>query len=232
MTRTYSSNACQSVRSLLDILADKRTEPYRYQEAMTKIGTTLGGVILSEIMSYQCSVYLACTVEDADFLAKGILSCLESRIESVAFACFWNQRFSPFEVEDIVVAPIIKQYQEPTSKTVNYLVVVKSIISGACVVKTNLNNLIQKIEPERIFVVAPVMYYQAEQKLKNEFNEAIYNKFKFFYFAKDDERTSDGEVIPGIGGLIYQRLGFQGQDDKNQYVPEIVKSRRVKLVKA
>lgn len=45
----------------------------------------------------------------------------------------------------------------------------------------------------------------------------------------DDQRTPEGEVLPGIGGMIYNRLGFQGQEDKNKYVPEVVKSRRSKL---
>lgn len=75
------------------------------------------------------------------------------------------------------------------------------------------------------------MYHNAEQKLTSEFEKDIYDKFQFFYFAKDDERTSEGEVIPGIGGSVYERLGFQGQEDKNKYIPEIVKSRRSKLMK-
>jgi hypothetical protein len=75
------------------------------------------------------------------------------------------------------------------------------------------------------------MYYNAEDKLKSEFEKDIYDKFQFFYFAKDDERTSQGEVIPGIGGMVYDRLGFQGQEEKNRYIPEIVKSRRSKLIK-
>jgi hypothetical protein len=38
-------------------------------------------------------------------------------------------------------------------------------------------------------------------------------------------------VIPGIGGMVYDRLGFQGQEEKKRYIPEIVKSRRSKLIK-
>ena len=176
------------------------------------------------------AVYLATTVEDADFLAKGILSRLEENLKSVAFACFWNKRFSPFEIDDLKIAPILKKYQEPVEKKVNYLVVVKSIISGACVVRTNLNDLIQKIEPEKICIATPVIYYAAEEKLKSQFEKDISDKFQFFYFAKDDERTSEGEVIPGIGGMVYDRLGFKDQDDKNSYVPELVKKRRSQLI--
>ncbi len=225
MTRKYSSLINNHIRSLLDTLADKSIEAQQYQETMTKLGISLGDALLTKI-DKEKSVYLASTVEDADFLARGVLNQLENHLDSVAFACFWNQRFSPFEIEDLAIAPILKKYQEKTLNDVNYLIVIKSIISGACVVKTNLINLIQTITPEKIIIVAPVMYHTAQEKLKREFDNDIYEKFQFIYFAEDDERTQEGEVIPGIGGMVYERLGFQGQDDKNRYIPEIVKQRR------
>jgi hypothetical protein len=169
-------------------------------------------------------------VEDAVFLAKGILERLETRLKSVTFACFWNQRLSPFDVEDLQTAPILRKYQEPTAAKINSLIVVKSIISGACVVRTNLVELIQTIEPETIFVVAPVIHTQSEEKLKQEFDSKIYEKFQFLYFAQDGEQAPDGEIIPSIGGMVYDRLGFQDQDEKNRYTPKIVKSRRNKLI--
>lgn len=230
MTRIYSGFCDQDVQCRLEILADKSVTSEQYRETMTKIGRSLGNIILNKIGETKPNIYLACTVEDADFLAKGMLSILESHFSNIAFACFWNQRFSPFEVEDLKVSPILKKYQEPFSKSVQYLIVVKSIISGACVVKTNLVNLIQKIEPEKIFIVAPVIYKNAEQRLINEFEKNIYEKFQFFYFAKDDERTPNGEVIPGIGGNVYLRLGFEGQDNKNEYIPDIVKLRRSQFI--
>lgn len=230
MTRIYSGFCDQDVQRRLEILADKSVTSEQYRETMTKIGRSLGHIILNKIGEAKPNIYLACTVEDADFLAKGMLSILESYFSNIAFACFWNQRFSPFEVEDLKVSPILKKYQEPFSKSVQYLIVVKSIISGACVVKTNLVNLIQKIEPEKIFIVAPVIYKNAEQRLINEFEKNTYEKFQFFYFAKDDERTPDGEVIPGIGGNVYLRLGFEGQDNKNEYIPDIVKLRRSQFI--
>ncbi len=249
MTRKYSPLANEKAKLLLDTLANKSVDSEAYQKTMLNLGTHLGDAILAQIINPQCTVYLACTVEDADFLAKGILSRLEENLKSVAFACLslgpariaiamlpsprarnWNKRFSPFEIDDLKIAPILKKYQEPVEKKVNYLVVVKSIISGACVVRTNLNDLIQKVEPEKIFIAAPVIYYAAEEKFKSQFEKDIYDKFQFFYFAKDDERTSEGEVIPGIGGMVYDRLGFKGQDDKNSYVPELVKKRRSQLI--
>ncbi|KJH69609.1 hypothetical protein [Aliterella atlantica] len=229
MTRIYSNLANESVRVLLDTLTDKSVAPDIYQKTMTKVGMHLGDAILSQIGDVHCNVYLACTVEDADFLAQGMLVSLEKQLKTVAFACFWNQRFSPFDIEDLKIAPILRKYQEPASPSVNYLIIIKSIISGACVVRTNLTDLIQKIDPEKIFIVAPVMYVQAEEKLKNSFEKDIYDKFRFFFFAKDDERTSEGEVLPGIGGDVYERLGFDGQEEKNKYIPELVKARRSKI---
>lgn len=229
MTRIYSNLANESVRVLLETLADRSVAPDTYQKTMTKIGMLLGDAILSQISDVHCNIYLACTVEDADFLAKGMLTRLEKQLKSVAFACFWNQRFSPFEIEDLKVAPILRKYQEPVSPSVNYLIIIKSIISGACVVRTNLTDLIQKIKPDRIFIVAPVMYVKAEEKLKASFEKSVYDKFKFFYFAIDDDRSNEGEVIPGIGGDVYHRLGFDGQKEKNRYIPKIVKDRRSKI---
>jgi hypothetical protein len=232
MKREFSNlfDKYHNVQDLLDTLTSKKAKPDAYKKAMFEIGLNLGNALLDQINSDQASVYLACTVEDADFLARGILQSLEGKIRKVFFACFWNQHFSPFEIEDLKVAPILKRYQEPASENINYLIVVKSIISGACVVRTNLVHLIQSIEPEKIFIVAPVIHAEAEQKLKNEFEEAVYSKFQFFYFAKDQERTSTGEIRPGIGGNVYQRLGFEDQDSKNKYIPDIVKKRRAELV--
>lgn len=232
MTRTYSSLANKNVRDLLETLSDRSTAPDAYKKAMTRLGVNIGESILPEITSQQSSVYLACTVEDADFLARGILDRLETKLKTVAFACFWNQRFSPFEVEDLQIAPILRKYQEPSSKFVSNLIIVKSIISGACVVRTNLIDLIQRIEPEKILIAAPVLYKGAEDRLRSQFDPAIHSKFQFFYFAVDDERTPDGEVVPGIGGMVYDRLGFQNQEEKNYYTPDIVRSRRSRLTKS
>jgi hypothetical protein len=66
-----------------------------------------------------------------------------------------------------------------------------------------LTDLIQTINPEKIFIAAPVMYGQADQKLKNAFEQSIDDKFQFFYFAQDSEHTPAGAVIPGIGGMVY-----------------------------
>lgn len=88
MTITYSELANKDIRNLLKTIADKSIKPNLYREAMYDIGSHFGDSFLSKIDDKHCSLYLACTVEDADFLAKGILDRLENRVEFLAFACF------------------------------------------------------------------------------------------------------------------------------------------------
>lgn len=225
MTRQYSALADAAVKQLLNVIADKSTPPQSYQATMTQLGEHLGSAMLAALENKHQRAYMVATVEDADFLSLGVLQQLETQLDSVGFACFWNQRTTLFDLDALSVAPIVKQYQEPVEQ-VDTLIVVKSIISGGCVVKTNLQNLIQTISPQRIFIAAPVLYHSAEAALRQVFPPGISQKFEFFYFAVDNERTGQGEVLPGIGGIVYDRLGFDGQEGKNSYTPTIVKQRR------
>lgn len=179
---------------------------------MGKIGNNLGNLLLSKIRDKTSNVYLACTVEDADFLAREILLKLENYCHNIGFACFWNERLSVFEIEDLKVAPILKKYQEPFAEKVQYLIIIKSTIFDTCVLRTNLLNLIQKIEPEKIFIVAPVIYKKVEEKFKDEFDENICSKFEFIYFADN------------------KRANKYGHNNKNEYIPEIVKKRRSQII--
>ena len=224
MTRQYSEIINDDVRQLLELIADKSTTPENYQTAMFQLGQQLGSTINAIVPGSQ-SAYLVSTAEDADFLSAGMLQQIETHFKTVGFACFWNERTSLFGLPSLAVAPVLKKYQEPV-EDVDYLIVVKSIISSGCVVKTNLQNLIQTLQPKQILIAAPVIFHQAEDSLKSVFPSEISDKFQFVYFAKDNERTEAGEVLPGIGGMVYNRLGFMGQTDKNNYVPKLVTQRR------
>ena len=147
MTRIYSALSNLKIKDLLNVLINQSSSPETYKETIFTLGLNLGDIILTQINNAQDEVCLACTVEDADFLAKGILARLESRLTRVALVCFWNQYFSPFDIEDLEVAPIIKRYQEPLVENIKYLVIAQSIISETCVIRTNLMNLNQ--EPRR-----------------------------------------------------------------------------------
>lgn len=225
MSRHFSGYTNEIGISNLARLADLSTNAEDYSNALYLLGKELGIVLAEQITNENIKICVACTVEDADFLAKGIIDSLSDSYSDISLACFWNQR-----QQALSIAPIIKKYCEPAVNNANVLVIVKSIISGACVVKTNLTNLIQDIDPVSIFVVAPVMHTDAEEKLNSEFPRAITEKFKYIYFAIDDEMQANGNLVLGIGGNVYQRLGFKDQDDKNKFIPKLVKERRESLI--
>ena len=60
--------------------------------------------------------------------------------------------------------------------------------------------------------------------LRKEFPEVISSKFRFLTFAVDDEKKGS-EVLPGIGGWVYPRLGLGGMAEKNSYIPKMVLER-------
>jgi hypothetical protein len=228
MTRKFSEFGHKDllVRDWLQTLTNIDADSTLYRKAMQSLGNSLGRILVDQMAGTKDGIYLACTVEDADFLGKGILDIFLEKQITFSFACFWNEHYKPFGVGDLTVAPIVKSYQEPPTKKVTSLILVKSIISGACVVRTNLTALIETIEPEQIFIVAPVMHERAEERLRSEFDEKTSSLFRFLYYVKDSERTEDGTVIPGIGGSIYERLGLGDSHEKNAYIPEVVKERR------
>lgn len=213
----------ETIPFYLSVLADKTTQPEVYRDTFYALGEKLALQINKHIDS-KVKVLLACTNEDADWLSKGIFDHLLSDYKNIAV--FWNVRTAPSENYNLMIAPITKQYVE-MQHDCDTLIICKSIIFTSCVVRTNLNHLINQIDPRRIIIAAPVIFKSAERTLRCEFDESISKKFDFLYFAEDDQEV-DGEVIPGIGGDIYSRLGFN-KDEKNKFTPEIVKSRRAVL---
>ncbi|MDR3570628.1 MAG: hypothetical protein P4L81_00285 [Candidatus Pacebacteria bacterium] len=213
-------------------MADKLSSESVYRDAMYALGKDLAARMAAQLVpTKMLDVCVACTVEDADFLASGIVAGFRDAglaDDRLKLACFWNKRVKRFdgtEDDSFDVAPIVKEYREPMDVRHSVVVVVKSIISGACVVKTNLSSLIDDIEPERVFVAAPVMYKGSRERLASEFAPDVANRFEFFTFAIDDQKS--GEIVePGIGGSVYSRLGLE---EKDAYVPNIVKVRREAL---
>ncbi|MBF8787643.1 MULTISPECIES: hypothetical protein [Pseudomonas] len=195
-----------------------------YQKLMYDIGALLAEKLLAEKkLETSSKICLVSTVEDADFLSKGIYDVLKGRGFNMFFICMWNQREKVFD-GGVTVAPIIRTFEQPGFEECDEMIVVKSIISGSCVVKTNITALFGKVQPEKIHVVAPVMHADSEKNLLKEFPATYSRKFDFQFFAKDSFRdNSTGEIKPGIGGNVYQRLGFADQRDKNRYYPKVVK---------
>ncbi|HWK04347.1 MAG TPA: hypothetical protein VNS58_11980 [Puia sp.] len=222
-------NVNQDIVDLLDRLTNKETGSKEYANAMYALGKEFGRLILAKVSSYK-TIALASTVEDADSLGKGIIDVLEENGKKVLLTVFWNKRFNPNKENQLSVAPIIKEFHEKREIDAPVLIIIKSIISSSCVVRTNLTKLIEESNPEQILVVAPVLLKGAIANLESEFDATITQKFNYLYFAEDDKKTRDGFVDPGIGGDVYKRLGFEGQDAKNKFIPAIVKERRLRYL--
>ena len=210
------------IKASLDALADKNTNVNDYREAFRTLGVELGKVLASEYrMALADHTMLVCASEDADWLAAGVESGFGKG--ELKKSVYWNSREVIHTNEDgskVEISPIEKAYEEAIDDC-RLLVIVKSIISTSCVVKTQLTRLIGKITPDQIAILAPVMHKDSVPNLMREFPEEISSKFHFITFAVDDEREGS-EVIPGIGGMVYPRLGLGDMETKNRYVPEMV----------
>ncbi|MFN5874291.1 MAG: hypothetical protein ACK44G_17485, partial [Aphanizomenon sp.] len=132
MARVYTTHANEKIKILLQKLVDA-IEPVCYGSLMENLGQELGKTILSQVHGDCAKLYVAGTVEDADYLTKGIINRLEKKISSINFACFWNHRVSPFGIEDLSAAPILRKYFEPVDESVDYLIVAESLMSDECV---------------------------------------------------------------------------------------------------
>lgn len=224
--RRYSKIADGAARNALQALlsAGKRKNTYDYQLQMEKLGFLLGKSMRDgESLASAKTVLVVSTAEDADYLANGVIKALKEKFD-VKFAVFWNNHYSLENKTSI--APVVNTYYEPGYEESNALVIVKSVISGSCVVKTNLMRLMSVKESllnNSIHVVAPVIHESAKEKLEGEFPSFISSKFTFVYFAKDEIRTADGDVVPGIGGQVYELLGLKDQPSRTGYIPALIK---------
>lgn len=229
MSRTFTVFAKHDpdARALVDALATLKGDIPNYRDTMRRIGQHLAAGILPEVSGSTAHLCVVCTVEDADFLARGVLEALESSpFEGrVHMLCLWNHRVKH---EGLSASPVMRSYEEAFDADNAIFIVVKSIISGACVVKTNLTRVISKGDPKRVFIASPVMLEGAEARLAREFPDEIAQKFEYIHFATDTEKHGD-DVVPGIGGSVYELLGLGNSVEKNRYVPAIVRERRRRL---
>lgn len=207
---------------LMQLLTEPDVSVEDYRHAFYRLGRELGLLLNEKAGGNYGNTMLACASEDADWLVRGVLDVLSS--DKVSLAVFWNERMMLDPKTHLEYSPIVKSYVEPVEEC-RTLVLVKSIVSTSCVVKTQLTRLMTDIQPQKVYIVAPVMYKDAARNLKEEFPSALAEKFEFITFAVDTERDEQHGVIPGIGGMVYPRLGLGDVHDKNRYMPELVKSR-------
>ncbi|KJF77322.1 hypothetical protein UA45_13380 [Morganella morganii] len=220
--RDFSQYTSNDAKTSLCRLLQANISPEAYQTEMKNLGLLLGES-LSHKLSHSGTCLLVSTAEDADYLSLGVIERLQ-QYHNIKIAVFWNNHYSP--VGDISIAPIVHRYLDADYEKSTQLIIIKSIISGSCVVRTNILEVIEKIKAKSIYIVSPVMHEHAEEKLKNEFPVKISKKFQFIYFATDKERdNTTGEVIPGIGGVIYKKLGLTDQPSQTGFIPLLVKQR-------
>ena len=224
--REFSAEATDEYRKLIALMFEKNTSVEQYRAAMFELGQGLAALVSDRLplSSSKLDVCLACTVEDADFLANGLLDSLEkSRPDlSLKLACFWNREsIDPQGFEDCDIAPVIKTYKEEPLAKDCVIVIVKSIISGACVVATNITHLVSDLDPTKIFVVTPIMLTDSADRLRKHFSEELMKRFTFISFATETE--TDRSIS------VYQHYGWKDSSDKNKITPEIVRMRRKKL---
>ncbi len=225
--RQYSDEASNDAeaRLLVDEIGQANLGVNKYRATMIKIGEKLGEKVVKKLSRNNSNdICVVCTVEDADFLAKGVVNSLDSAGmgDRTKLLCIWSERVKEAGVS---IAPITKQYMEkPTTRKVDYIIV-KSIISSACIVKTNLTRALSDHNYEQIIVVSPVLLDGAQKRLEEEFPAEIARLFDYIWFATDFDKAGD-YVDPGIGGSVYENLGFGDEKEKNKYMPNIVKQRR------
>ena len=226
--RNHLPTASTEIRELLVRLTQppEQVGPPEYRDVMTRLGEQFVRAHEKALEGIQ-HLLLVCTSEDADFLARGVLNGLaDLGGPAVSVACFWNDRESvrgSLSGRQVDLAPIVRRYVEPGDA--DAFLVVKSIISSACVVRTNITELVYDRDPARVLVFAPVVLRGAEQKLRDEFEDDIARRFEFYWFAEDDEKEGEN-VKPGVGGQVYERLGLGSRADKNRITPALVRERR------
>jgi hypothetical protein len=224
MTRTHSSWVSADTKQHLDALleAARAQAVHDYRNSMRALGADLAHELQRHLPSNGTILFVV-TVEDADFLCRGVLDALQLGARAV-LSCYWNERD-----RDRNTAPVVSRYEEPIGSNLSAIVVMKSVVSGACVVRTNLMEAMDRVRQSvPVFVVAPVMHTDAEQKLREEFSEAVSKRMHIITCAVDSEK--DGDLIrPGVGGSVYELLGFTDGRAKNRHRPSLV-AERTKVV--
>lgn len=224
--RVYEPSITPDARDLVDRLPGEK-DVQRYRRAMHELGRELARSIVPCLRSKQ-GLMVVCTNEDADFLARGFVEYCSAQDCQLFFTCFWNQRVHS---QGLKATTIVKSYVEPCP-SIKAVVVLKSIIATSCVVQRNLSELLDRHQPDQIFIAAPVLLAGAQQRLREAFPNQQGENFRFCWFAEDDQRLDNGDVVPGVGGSVYELLGVGSSVTKNRYIPDIVKSRRRQLALA
>ncbi|MBA8906475.1 uracil phosphoribosyltransferase [Aminobacter ciceronei] len=225
--RRYLGIATDDVLNSLAALTETSTPPEAYRHALERLGDNLAHRMSETVDLKDKIVLVVAGVEDVDSLGSGFIEVLTRAGADVRLTCLWMDRKTLRVPDREEVANIIQEYMDPIPPHVDHFVVLKSIVSSSCTIRTSLLRMLDETDPERIHVASPVMLKGARKRLEAEFPTAVGDKFEYWVLAIDGQADENGNVIPGIGGSVYNRMGFNNQDDKNFYMPALVESRMI-----
>ena len=223
--RRYLGDAAADVIEPLSALAETSTTPAAYRDALQRLGDRLANRMSESVDLKGKVVLVVAGVEDVDSLGSGFIDVLVHAGADVRLTCLWMDRKTLTIPDREEVANIIQEYMEPIPPHVDHFVVLKSIVSSSCTIRTSLLRMLDETDPERIHVASPVMLKGARKRLEAEFPMSVGDKFEYWILAVDAQADENGNVIPGVGGSVYQRMGFENQEDKNFYMPSLVEHR-------
>lgn len=226
MKRRYSKWATQDDQTLLKDLLDSVGSPSDYQAAMVALGRRLGDITAASL-SINTEAAIVTTAEDADFLSRGIVEAFEQHLGArhVHLVCFWNDRRTLGDTVKLDVAPIVDRYMESLPTKLDILVVAKSIVAEGCTVRTNIQEIAHTTAPGRIVVLSPVVLKGAPGRIRGSFRGRVAEAMTFTYIAEDSDCDETGNVLPGIGGQVYNLLGFASREDAQRHLPKILEER-------
>ncbi|PZR11108.1 MAG: hypothetical protein DI536_18395 [Archangium gephyra] len=211
-THDFTALADDDVKASLAQLQKASISSYR--ATMHRLGAALAA--RSRLTGAKVTAVVT-TPEDADFLTAGFLESA-SRARLV---CYWTER-STSSLGD--VATVVQQFVEPgMPKQVDTVVVLKSIISSGCIVRTHLEQFLEDAKPRRIVIAAPVMLKGADTELRKQFPKKVAALFEFVTFAIDTQKRGN-VVLPGVGGWVEERLGLKTR--RPRFVPSLVEQRQ------
>jgi hypothetical protein len=198
--RAFTEAATSALKRELARLVQEKVSPTEYRAALLSLGRGLGMTLKTRIGPGPTAIVT--TPEDADFLTRGTIEGLA--LPKTYLACYWTTR-----VEDS--ATVHQQYVDPAMpRSIETVIIVKSIISSGCIVRTNLAEFLTQRRPKAIFIVAPVMLRGADEQLRTQFSKSIANRFTFVTCAIDSRKQGQ-VVVPGVGGMVEKRLGLRGR---------------------
>jgi len=106
--------------------------------------------------------------------------------------CYWTHRRS---FDDGDIATVVQRYEDPRLRgSIDSVIIAKSIVSSGCIVRTHLEQLLERTKPKRIFIAAPVMMKGADGALRRAFPASVAARFEFVTFAVDSKRSANGVV--------------------------------------